>query len=169
MSVGRSVCHIFKFRAVFAVLLLPNRPRLDCRVSGLVQKIWQNLYFTDVPVVQNEKNFPLLYVICSFSRNWKLAEVQLRQWKVLMVIDLTRHNGSFRTYSCFFFLKFCAQFKSITDIKTKKKIVPIHFFKNHERLPIFLKILEIQGSWSLIAQVFSSLFFLFQIIFRVYN
>ena len=32
----RSVGHIFEFRAVFALLLLPNRPRLDCRVSGLV-------------------------------------------------------------------------------------------------------------------------------------
>ena len=40
VSVGRSVRpsvgHISKLRAVFAVLLLPNRPRLDCRVSGLV-------------------------------------------------------------------------------------------------------------------------------------
>ena len=40
VSVGRSVRpsvrHIFDFRAVFALLLLPNRPRLDCRVSGLV-------------------------------------------------------------------------------------------------------------------------------------
>ena len=35
-SVGPSVRHIFEFRAVFALLLLPNRPRLDCRVSGLV-------------------------------------------------------------------------------------------------------------------------------------
>ena len=36
VSVRRSVRHIFEFRVVFAVLLLPNRPRLDCRVSGLV-------------------------------------------------------------------------------------------------------------------------------------
>ena len=40
VSVGRSVCpsvhHIFEFRAVFALLLLPNRPQLDCHVSGLV-------------------------------------------------------------------------------------------------------------------------------------
>ena len=35
-SVGRSVCNIFEFRAVFASLLLPNHPRLNCRVSGLV-------------------------------------------------------------------------------------------------------------------------------------
>ena len=39
-SVGRSVRpsvrHIFELRAVFALLLLLNRPRLDCRVSGLV-------------------------------------------------------------------------------------------------------------------------------------
>ena len=35
-SVRPSVRHIFEFRAVFALQLLPNRPRLDCRVSGLV-------------------------------------------------------------------------------------------------------------------------------------
>ena len=38
LSVRPSVRHIFEFRAVFALLLLPNRPRLDCRVSGLVLK-----------------------------------------------------------------------------------------------------------------------------------
>ena len=37
LSVGPSVGHISEFRAVFAVLLLPDRPRLDCRVSGLVE------------------------------------------------------------------------------------------------------------------------------------
>ena len=31
--------NIFELRAVFALLLLPNHPRLDCRVSGLVQRI----------------------------------------------------------------------------------------------------------------------------------
>ena len=36
MLIGRYVRHIFEFRAVFALLLMPNRPRLDCRVSGLV-------------------------------------------------------------------------------------------------------------------------------------
>ena len=35
-SVGPSVHHIFEFRVVFALLLLPNCPRLDCRVSSLV-------------------------------------------------------------------------------------------------------------------------------------
>ena len=34
--VGALVGNVFEFRAVFALLLLPNRPRLDCRVSGLV-------------------------------------------------------------------------------------------------------------------------------------
>ena len=34
--VGRSVRHIFEFRAAFALTLLPNLPWLDCRVSGLV-------------------------------------------------------------------------------------------------------------------------------------
>ena len=34
--IGTSVCHIFEFRAVLALMLLPNRPRLYCRVSGLV-------------------------------------------------------------------------------------------------------------------------------------
>ena len=37
-SVGPSVGHISEFRAVFAVLLLPNRPRLECRVSGLAKR-----------------------------------------------------------------------------------------------------------------------------------
>ena len=37
-SVRRSVRNIFELRAVFALLLLPNRPRLDCRVSGLVDE-----------------------------------------------------------------------------------------------------------------------------------
>ena len=36
VSVGESVRHIFELRSVFALLLLPNRPRLDFRVSGLV-------------------------------------------------------------------------------------------------------------------------------------
>ena len=40
VSVGQyvrtSVGHIFEFQAVFALQLLSNRPRLDCRVSGLV-------------------------------------------------------------------------------------------------------------------------------------
>ena len=36
LSVRPSVRHIFEFRAFFALLLLPNHPRLDCRVSGLV-------------------------------------------------------------------------------------------------------------------------------------
>ena len=35
VSLGPSVGNIFELRAVFALLLLPNRPRLDCRVSGL--------------------------------------------------------------------------------------------------------------------------------------
>ena len=39
MSVGTSVGHISELRAVFTLLLLPNRPRLDCRVSGLVQSV----------------------------------------------------------------------------------------------------------------------------------
>ena len=35
-SVGPLVRHIFEFQAVFELLLLPNQPRLDCRVSGLI-------------------------------------------------------------------------------------------------------------------------------------
>ena len=50
VSVGRqvpwSVRHIFEFCAVFALLLLPNHPPLDCRVSGLVFYIilYQSFY-----------------------------------------------------------------------------------------------------------------------------
>ena len=40
LSESRSVGHIFELRAVFALLRLPNRPRLDCRVSGLVRVYW---------------------------------------------------------------------------------------------------------------------------------
>ena len=35
-SVHQSVRNISESRAVFALLLLPNRPRLDCRISGIV-------------------------------------------------------------------------------------------------------------------------------------
>ena len=35
-SVCPSVQNIFQLRAVLALLLLPNRPRLDCRIPGLV-------------------------------------------------------------------------------------------------------------------------------------
>ena len=35
-SVRPSVQNIYELRAVYAMLLLPNHPRLDCRVSGLV-------------------------------------------------------------------------------------------------------------------------------------
>ena len=67
MSVTRSVClsvcpsvrpsvhlsrNIFKFQAVFAFLLLPNRPRLDCRVSSLV------LVFSQIIIMAEEKNKP---------------------------------------------------------------------------------------------------------------
>ena len=43
VSVGLSVHpsrNIFEFRVVSALLLRPNRPRLDCRVSGLV--LWES-------------------------------------------------------------------------------------------------------------------------------
>ena len=36
VSVRPSVRNIFELRAIFASLLLPNRPQLDCCVSGLV-------------------------------------------------------------------------------------------------------------------------------------
>ena len=38
-SVGRYVGKIFDSQVVFALPLLPNRPRLDCRVSGLVSVV----------------------------------------------------------------------------------------------------------------------------------
>ena len=41
-SVGLS-CHVFDSRAVSALLPLPNRPRLGCRVSGLV--LTDQIYF----------------------------------------------------------------------------------------------------------------------------
>ena len=41
-SVRRYVRHVFELRAVFALPLLPNSPRLDCRVSGLVLEPWDS-------------------------------------------------------------------------------------------------------------------------------
>ena len=47
VSVGRSVCTslriIFESQAVFPLLPLPIRPRLDCRVSGLVYD-WLDIF-----------------------------------------------------------------------------------------------------------------------------
>ena len=43
-SVRPSVGRIFEFRAIFALLLQPNHPRLDCRVSGLVILNLQELF-----------------------------------------------------------------------------------------------------------------------------
>ena len=43
-SVGPSVRNVFELRAVFTLLLLPNRPRLDCRVSGLALVACTRLY-----------------------------------------------------------------------------------------------------------------------------
>ena len=36
VSVRPTVRHIYELRAVFALLPLPNHPRVSCRVSGLV-------------------------------------------------------------------------------------------------------------------------------------
>ena len=39
---------LVELRAVFALLLLPNRPRLDCRVSGLVFNEWEGKKKTEL-------------------------------------------------------------------------------------------------------------------------
>ena len=57
VSVGRKVGHIFEFRAVFALLLLPNRSRLYCRVSGLVTN--RSVYFPCF-----ESHVHLLFFFC---------------------------------------------------------------------------------------------------------
>ena len=67
-SVRRSVSHIFEFRAVFALLLLPNRPRLDCRVSGLVTYEMQELEMTHSDVHHHFSNG--LYLVCRIDRLW---------------------------------------------------------------------------------------------------
>ena len=72
--VGLSVGHIFEFRAVFALLLLPNRPRLDCRVSGLVQprvtcSIYSVLFCLPYATLANAKSclFVCLLLMLFFS------------------------------------------------------------------------------------------------------
>ena len=54
VSVGRSVRQIFDSRVVFALPLLPNRPRLDCRVSGLVFNLRRFLAFFEVRPLEAE-------------------------------------------------------------------------------------------------------------------
>ena len=76
-SVGPSVHHIFEFRAVFALLLLPNRPRLDCRVSGLVFKYIHFLTFLFL-FKDNRNQFVFLGLI---SSNFKVC-LLLKQKKV---------------------------------------------------------------------------------------
>ena len=51
--VGKSARHITELRAVFALRPLPNRPRLSCRVSGLV--IFSVAFFI----------FPFFYFLCN--------------------------------------------------------------------------------------------------------
>ena len=61
--VGQSVCPsrrpsvtFFEFRAVFALLLLPNRPQLDCRLSDLVYFIFShfsNLFHSETFLATN--------------------------------------------------------------------------------------------------------------------
>ena len=73
-SVRPSVRHIFEFRAVFALLLLPNRPRLDCRVSGLVFFFFFFFFllsffflFCHLPLSSSLFFFPLLFFPSLFS------------------------------------------------------------------------------------------------------
>ena len=53
MLVCLSVHHIFEFRAVLASLLLPNYPRLDCRVSSLVSVI-SGIVFLPTKRIKND-------------------------------------------------------------------------------------------------------------------
>ena len=70
-SVGPSVRHIFEFRAVFALLPLPIRPRLDCRVSGLVDSRLTSEPHTKKMMMKSYKSLNLLRLISSLSKSHK--------------------------------------------------------------------------------------------------
>ena len=63
-SVRPSVGHISELRAVFAFLLLPNRPRLDCRVSGLV---YVNV---DVSAQPSATGLPWVVRLCQYAKGF---------------------------------------------------------------------------------------------------
>ena len=60
----RSVCYISKLRAVFALLPLPNCPRLSCSVSGLVITVARKK-----KILIFHKN-----IYCDLSNDWEFYQ-----------------------------------------------------------------------------------------------
>ena len=103
VSVGWSVSpsvhpshNLFELRAVFALLLLPNCRRLDCRVSGLV--FLTNISVVIVAVVVAIV-IALLYPCCGFHFNLPTLS-RTHQPKTILSYVLIF------LFSCFFFLLF---------------------------------------------------------------
>ena len=68
-SVGPLVCpsDIFELRAVFALPLQPNRPRLDCRVSGLVYKKINLNFFHFFLILRKIHNKSILIDVLAYN------------------------------------------------------------------------------------------------------
>ena len=93
MSVGPSVRHIDKFRPNFAVLLLPNRPRLDCRVSGLVL----------VNCYSQQGNYPALRVVSLLVFFYWLFGYTIFVFSYTIIV-FTTGSGAEIQFLYFFFL-----------------------------------------------------------------
>ena len=84
--------HIYEFGAVFALLLLPNHPRLDCRVSGLVHSLpvhlprvrgkWNQyqIKMTHLRLIINSilKKLRLQIISTTISQSWKKVKPDRR-------------------------------------------------------------------------------------------
>ena len=85
MSVHRSVHNIFELQEIFALLLLPNRPWLDCRVSGL---------------------FSMYLLTCTHTHisRWCSAEIFLACYATLLpAMSVRRSSGRLVGFSPFHF------------------------------------------------------------------
>ena len=79
-SVGPSDLHIFEFLAVFALLLLPNCPRLDCCVSSLVICQSRESFYDGMVSHYSE----LLMILSALLRQNEDYPRNLTQWFIMV-------------------------------------------------------------------------------------
>ena len=103
-SVGRSVrlCvrPSHKFRPNFAVLLLPNRPRLDCRVSGLVL----------VNCYSQQGNYPALRVVSLLVFFYWLFGYTIFVFGYTIIVFIMGSGAEIQFLYFFFLLAACSFF-----------------------------------------------------------
>ena len=99
MSVGPSVHrsgNIFEFRAFFALLLLPNRPQLYCRVSGLVS-------FSFSPPHPLFQSLFTSFLFSSFHLILLLISPSLRSHHLILLLILLYLHHLYKFISSFLF------------------------------------------------------------------